>query len=228
MTLQNYLKSQRTLLEAEALAHARAMQEARQLDNKMRDAYSRLRMSAYDMGSSAAPADDTGGVRIKSPASPVFNNPSHNRTHSRDVTLLENGMIVEHVDVRKEEREAKERRRREERRARKSSRSSGVDVTSLMSTHSLAPYPDSGVGLRPYSHYSQSGSTRPLSVLTAPLDRSDYNRANSQASFSDAQSLGTPSPRRSRFLGLGNFADRWRSQDSLTPSGMSGSMIDMQ
>ncbi|KAJ7595041.1 hypothetical protein C8J56DRAFT_822194 [Mycena floridula] len=220
-TLQSYLKSQRTLLEAEALAHARATQEARQLDNKMRDAYSKLRMSAYDTGATAAP-DDVGGLRIKSPISPTLG--AHNKSLSRDVTLLENGMIVEHVDVRKEEREARERRRREERRARKSSRSSGIDVTSLMSTQSLIP---DGLGLQPYSPYSSPSSARPLSVLTAPVDRSNLPRAQSQASFSDVHSLGSPSPRRSRFLGIGNFRDRWRSQDSLAPSGMSGSMVDM-
>lgn len=182
-TLNNYLKAQRTLLEAEALAHARAVQEAKQLENKVRDTYSRLRMSES-------------GVRL-----------------SQHSTLLENGLIVEHVDVRKEE----QRKRKEERRARKSSRSSGIDITSLMSN----PQTDSGIGLRPYSHYAQPTYPRPLSVLTAPLDRS----IQSQASFSDIHSLGTPSPRRSRFLGIAN---RWRSQDSLAPSGMSGSMVDMQ
>jgi hypothetical protein len=184
-------------------------------------------MSAYDTGNSAAPGDDSGGVRIKPPRSP--SSPSMERSHSRDVTLLENGMIVEHVDVRKEEKEARERRRKEERRMRKSSRGSGVDVTSLMSTQSLVPMTDSGVGLglRPYSHYSypSSGGGRPGSILN---DRPDIPRAQSQASFSDMHSLGSASPRRSRFLGIGNFRDKWRSQDSLAPSGMSGSMVDMQ
>lgn len=229
-TLSTYLKSQRALLEAEALAHARAMQEAKQLDNRMRDAYSQLRRSAYDMGSSAAPADDSGGVRIKPPLSPStpVRNSMHDRSHSRDVTLLENGMIVEHVDVRKEEREARERKRKEDRRARKSSRSSGIDVTSLMSTQSLTPPTDSGVALKPYSRYSQTSSARPMSVLTAPADRPDLPRAYSQASFSDVHSLGSASPRRTRFFGMKNFRDGWRSQDSLAVSGMSGSMMDMQ
>lgn len=226
-TLNTYIKSQRTLLEAEALARARAMQEAKQLDNRMRDTYSQLRRSAYDTGSSPTPADDSGGVRIKPPRSP--SSPNHAaRSHSREVTLLENGMIVEHVDVRKEEKEARERRRKEEKRARKSSRSSGIDVNSIISAQSFNPNTDSGVGLQPYSRYSQAGAPRPTSVLTAPLDRSDLPRAYSQASFSDIHSLGSASPRRTRFFGMKNLSAGWRSQDSLAPSGISGSMMDMQ
>ncbi|THV05056.1 hypothetical protein K435DRAFT_774051 [Dendrothele bispora CBS 962.96] len=226
-TLSKYVKSQRALLEAESVARTRAMQEARQLDDRMRDTYSQLRRSAYDMGSSAAPTDDTGGVRIKpptSPASPLIN--GHERSHSREVTLLENGMIVEHVDVRKEEREARDRKRKEERRARKSSRGSVIDATSVVSAPILTTQTDSGIGLNPYSRYSQNNASRPMSVLTAPLDRGDIPRAQSQLSFTDVQSLGSLSPnRRTRFFGL--MGSPWRSQDSLAASGMSGSMIDM-
>jgi hypothetical protein len=206
------------------------MQEAKQLDSRMRDTYSQLRRSAYDMGSSAAPADDSGGVRIKPPLSPSLPvNNIHARSHSREITLLENGMIVEHVDVRKEEREARERRKKEERRARKSSRGSMMDVTSIISAQSLGPPPtDSGVGLKPYSRYSQASSARPMSVLTAPHERPDLPRAYSQASFSDVHSLGSASPRRTRFFGIKNLSAGWRSQDSLAQSGMSGSMVDMQ
>ncbi|KDR75912.1 hypothetical protein GALMADRAFT_156836 [Galerina marginata CBS 339.88] len=226
-TLNTYIKSQRTLLEAEALAHARAMQEAKQLDSRMRDAYSQLRRSAYDTGSSSSPADDLGGVRIKPPLSPnTPNTPqSHARSHSREITLLENGMIVEHVDVRKEEKEARERKKREERRARKSSRGSAMDVTSIISAQSTIPLTENG--LKPYSRYSHASSARPTSVLTAPLDRPDLPRAYSQASFSDVHSMGSSSPRRTRFFGMKNLSAGWRSQDSLAPSGMSGSMVDM-
>ncbi|KAJ7188265.1 hypothetical protein C8R46DRAFT_979302 [Mycena filopes] len=228
-TLNTYLKSQRTLLEAEALARARAMQEAKQLDNRMRDTYSQLRRSAYDTGNTATPTDDNGGVRIKPPLSPASPNQPI-RSHSREVTLLENGMIVEHVDVRKEEKEARERRRKEEKRARKSSRSSVIDVNSIISAQSYNPNTDSGVGLKPYSRYSQASSARPTSVLTAPLDRSEGGalpRAYSQASFSDIHSLGSASPRRTRFFGMKNLSAGWRSQDSLAQSGISGSMMDM-
>jgi len=224
-TLEKYIKSQRRLLEAEAIAHVRAMQEARQLDNRMRDAYSQLRRSAYDSGNSASPIDDLGGVRIKPVTS--SSRKHHTRSHSRDVTLLENGMIVEHVDVRKEEREARERRRKEERRARKSSRSSAVDVTSLYSSQSVTAYAESGLGVKPPSRYSSS-SPRPSSILTNTWERPHIPRAYSQASFSEVQSLGSGSPRRTRFFGMKNLSTGWRSQDSFAPSGVSGSMVDMQ
>ncbi|KAF6760339.1 hypothetical protein DFP72DRAFT_103401 [Ephemerocybe angulata] len=229
-TLNTYVRSQRALLEAEAVAHAKAMQEAAQLDNRMRDTYSQLRRSAYDIGNASSPMDDTGGVRIKPPTpttSPMYH--THNRSQSRgEVTLLENGMIVEHVDVRKEEREARERRRKEEKRARKPSRSSVMDA-SIISGNSAGPMPD--VGLKPYSAYSHSGSARPVSELTGAHDRPELPRAYSQASFSDVHSLGSASPRRPKFFGMRNLSTGWRSQDSLAPSfapsGMSGSMVDM-
>ncbi|KAF9531617.1 hypothetical protein CPB83DRAFT_761068 [Crepidotus variabilis] len=224
-TLHNYIKSQRALLEAEAHAHARAMQEAKQLDNRMRDAYSQLRRSAYDTGSTTSAIDDLGGVRIKPPVAAPLNH-SRARSHSREVTLLENGMIVEHVDVKKEEREARERRKREDRRARKSSRSSVMDVGSIISAQSSGQVVDNN--LTPYSRYSQANySPRPASVFGLGAERPDLPRAYSQASFSDVHSLTSGSPRRTRFFGMKNLSTGWRSQDSLAPSGMSGSMVDM-
>jgi hypothetical protein len=140
-------------------------------------------------------------------------------------------MIVEHVDVRKEEREARERRRKEERRARKSSRSSAVEVTSIISGNSNGFLTDNGGGsssLKPYSRYSQASSARPISILTNPNERADLPRAYSQASFSDVHSLGSASPRR-RFFGFKNLSAGWKSQDSLAASAMTGgSMVDMQ
>ncbi|KII92385.1 hypothetical protein PLICRDRAFT_154861 [Plicaturopsis crispa FD-325 SS-3] len=235
-TLETYIRSQRMLLEAEALAHARAMHESRQIDNKMRDAYSQLRRSAYDMGNSAAPTDDTGGVRIKTPrtaSSPAaLSGVPHARSHSREITLLENGMIVEHVDVRKEEKEERERKRKEEKRernrARKSSRASGIDVTSVYSTQSLTPLTDNGAGHRNSARYNTQPLARPTSLLSASMDRpQSIPRAYSQASFSDVHSIGSASPRRSRFFGFKNLSQGWRSQDSFAQSGMSGSMVDM-
>lgn len=208
------------------------MRESRLIDDKMRDAYAQLRRSAYELGSSAQPSDDTGGVRIKAPrstSSPII----ATQAHSREVTLLENGMIVEHVDVRKQEREDRDRRRKEEKRersrARKTSRSSrGADVMSVYSLQTPMPS-DSGFfsGVRSDSRYSQSVVQRPSSVLTGGGERPPtLLRAQSQASFSDLQSIGsTTSPRRSRFFGFKNLSTGWRSQDSLAPS---GSMVDMQ
>ncbi|KAL4254221.1 hypothetical protein ABKN59_002918 [Abortiporus biennis] len=237
-TLDQYVRSQRGLLEAEALAHARAMRESRILDDRMRDAYSQLRRSAYELGSSAQATDDSGGIRIKAPQAPHSPAmPSHLATngHNREMTLLQNGMIVEHVDIQKEEREERERRRKEERReksrARKSSRSSrsGADVTSVYSLQYPPQPTDSGFfsGIRPDSRYSQSVNVRPNSVFTTGGERPQtLLRAQSQASFSDMQSImsaGT-SPRRSRFFGFKNLSSSWRSQESFAPS---GSMVDM-
>ncbi|KAI0081916.1 hypothetical protein K474DRAFT_1703393 [Panus rudis PR-1116 ss-1] len=224
-TLDQYVRSQRTLLEAEALARAKAMRESRVLDDRMRDAYSQLRRSAYEHGSIAQPVDDSGGLRLKAPHTPL-------KDHHREVTLLENGMIVEHVDVKREEKERRkeERRERERSRARKSSRSSrsGADVTSLYSLNGAPGLPtDSGFfsGIKSDPRLSQSLSARPSSVLTSGNERPSMPRAMSQASFSDLQSIGsTSSPRRSRFFGFKNLSAGFRSQDSLAPS---GSMIDM-
>ncbi|CAL1707138.1 unnamed protein product [Somion occarium] len=231
-TLDQYVRSQRTLLEAETLARARAIRESRQLDDKMRDAYSQLRRSAYELGTIAQPDDDSGGLRIKAPHTPLIPSSLTSKEHSREVTLLENGMIVEHVDVKREERERKREEKRERSRARKSSRSSrsGADVTSIYSLGSPGSPgmpTDSGFfsGVRPDSRFSQSLSARPSSVLTAGEQRPPNLRAQSQASFSDLHSIGsTSSPRRSRFFGFKNLSAGWRSSDSLAPS---GSMIDM-
>ncbi|KAF5348068.1 hypothetical protein D9758_010020 [Tetrapyrgos nigripes] len=87
-TLSEYVMAQRVLLEAESVARARAMQEARQLDDRMRDTFSQLWRSPYDMGSSAAPTDSSRDVRIKppaSPASPLIG--GHERSQSRGITL---------------------------------------------------------------------------------------------------------------------------------------------
>ncbi|KAG2126303.1 hypothetical protein DEU56DRAFT_862294 [Suillus clintonianus] len=228
-TLDQYVKAQRSLLEAEALAHARAMQESMQLEHKMRDTYSQFRRSAYDLNGGV---DDT-AFRLKPPHPSIGTNGAlghHIRSPSRDITVLENGLIVEHVDIRKEEKEEERRRRNEkrERRARKSSKGSAVDVTSLYSVHSLGPHTDSGLGPMQSSRYSAISSVRPISSLTAPTDRQpSMGQVYSQASFSDAHSRGSASPRRSRFFGFKNLSAAWRSQDSLAPSGMSGSMIDM-
>ncbi|EJD03362.1 uncharacterized protein FOMMEDRAFT_28864 [Fomitiporia mediterranea MF3/22] len=211
-TIDLYIKTQTALLEAEALARARAMQESRLLESKLKDTYDSLRRSTYDTSTNNnGAAVDENGVRLKashgqkrsvSGPTPLSLGPialdgsGHHARHQsqgREVTLLENGMIVEQVDVRKEERERrreeKRERERERSRARKSSRGSGGDrngerngeVMSMYSANSPLPYQtDSGFYTasngsgpilarerdRPMS-LSQS-STRAMSVLTAP------------------------------------------------------------
>jgi len=210
----------------------------------MRDSYPQLRRSAYENGAfnanpGAITLDETG--RIRSTTLPG----SHQRarSHSRDVTLLENGMIVEHVNVKKEEKEERERRKREERRersrVRKSSRGSGHDLSSVYgSLHpSQLPANTSGGTTGDYnlraSRHSQS-SLRPTSILSSSMgERSPtLPRAYSTTSFSDLHSIaGSTSPnRRTRFFGnlRALSPGGWGSRDSLAQSGVSGSMMDMQ
>jgi hypothetical protein len=233
------VKAQRLLLEAETLAHARAMQESQQLETKMRDTYSQLRRSAYEVGvQGGSITDDLGGLRIKTPRSASMpSGPPALNSHSREVTLLENGMIMEHVNVKKEEKEERDRRRKEEKqersRARKSSRGSAADANSVYSTLAPIQPTDSGftLGQKPGSRYSQS-SLRPTSVLSAYGERSPPvpKAYSSAASFSDLHSVTSASSpnRRTRFFGLKNLSGGWRSRDSLAMSGISGSMMDMQ
>lgn len=217
------------------------MREAKLLEQKMRDTYSQLRRSAYELGSTTQLNEDAGGVRIKPPRSSSVPAAAALGTktdaYGREVTLLENGMIVEHVDVRKEEKEERDRYRkgvrRDRSRARKSSRGSAIDVASIYSM----PLPgsqklqtnDSGFfsGVKGSdSRYSQSFSPRPSSMLTTGDRPHMLPRAYSQASFSDMQSIGSSSsPRRSRFFGFRNLTSGWKSQESFAPS---GSMMDMQ
>ena len=208
------------------MAHARAMQESMQLENSVRDTYCQLRRSAYDLS-----VVDDNAFKLKPPratSTPNGGGAQHIRSSSRDITLLDNGLIVEHVDVRREAREVKERRRKQERRERSRTRKSSLDVTSLYSSHSLAPLTDSGLGLMQSSRYS-AVSMRAASSLTVPIEaQPSLGQVYSQASFSDAHSPGSVSPRRSRFFGFKNLSSAWRSQDSLAASGMSGSMVDMQ
>jgi hypothetical protein len=201
----------------------------------MRDTYSQLRRSAYELGASnanpgAITLDETGRIRSG----------SHQRSHSRDVTLLESGMIVEHVNVKKEEKEERERRKREERRersrVRKSSRGSGYDPSSVYGSLHPSQPPPSTSGVTPADHtlrpsrYSQS-SLRPNSILSSNMGEKSPTlpRAYSTASFSDSIAGSTSPNRRTRFFGnLGSLSPGWRSRDSLAPSGISGSMMDMQ
>jgi len=209
----------------------------------MRDSYRQLRRSAYEVGAfnanpGAITLDETG--RIRSTTLPG----SHQRarSHSRDVTLLENGMIVEHVNVKKEEREERDRRKREERRersrARKSSRGSGHDLSSVYGSLHPSQLPTSTSGGNTGGHdlrasrHSQS-SLRPTSILSSSMgERSPPPRAYSTNSFSDLHSIaGSTSPnRRTKFFGnlRALSPGGWGSRDSLAQSGVSGSMMDMQ
>lgn len=192
----------------------------------MRDAYSQLRRSAYELG--AASSQDDRGIRIKALRSSASHLPGQTNGQSREVTVLENGMVVEHVDIRKEEREGRQQRRREEKRtrARKSSRGSAFDVASMYSTTSPLPPTESGLPLLP----SRLSISRPMSVLTSPADTLITRGMQSNTSVEALSMISAgASPRRTRFFGMRNLSPSFRSTDSLAgASGMSGSMVDMQ
>jgi hypothetical protein len=199
------------------------MLESRQLEDRVRDAYSQLRRSAYELG---ATSPDDRGVRVKTLS--MLPLPSQMNGQSREVTVLENGMVVEHLDARKEERDERQQRRREEKRSRgrKSSRGSAFDVASMLSTMSPLPHTDSSLPLIP----SRSSTSRPISVLTSPTVDTFARGMQSNPSFEALSmiSAGASPNRRTRFFGARNLTPSFRSSDSLAPSGFSGSMVDMQ
>jgi hypothetical protein len=201
------------------------MLESRQLEDRMRDAYSQLRRSAHELG--AATSQDDRGIRIKTLRSSVSHLPGQTSSQSREVTVLENGMVVEHVDVRREERDGRSQRRRGEKRtrARKSSRGSAFDVASMYSTTSPLPQTDSGLPLLT----SRSSTSRPMSVLTSPADTLVTRGMQSNTSVEALSMVSGASPRRTRFFGVRNLSPSFRSSDSVAgASGWSGSMVDMQ
>ena len=201
------------------------MLESRQLEDRMRESYSQLRRSAHELG--AATSQDDRGIRIKTLRSSVPYLPGHTNGQSREVTVLENGMVIEHVDVRKEERSGRQQRHREEKRARprKSSRGSAFDVASMYSTTSPLAQTDSGLPLLP----SLSSTSRPMSVLTSPDTLVTRGmQSNTSVEALSMISAGA-SPRLTRFFGARNLSPSFRSSDSLAgASGLSGSMVDMQ
>ena len=231
-TLKTYLNTQNALLLAESKARIQAMQESRQLDDKMRDAYSELRRSAYDLGTSASALDD-GGIKIRSPSTSGFGDDARH-SHKRDTTLLENGMIIERVDVRKEQ----ARLRMENRRSRKVSRDSlsavdnrDRDATSLYSfqaaegtasLRAVAPYDSSmSIGMAT-SRSVRSMYTTPSSSWQPPMPNRPMSMAPGLASQTSLDSAASP---RRRFFGMRQWSGYFGSNTSLMQS---GSMVDMQ
>ena len=174
-----------------------------------------IRRSIHDIGvpqsnSGSITLDETGRLR----SSTLQGSHQRARSNSRDVTMLENGLIVEHVNVKKEEREERERRKKEERRersrARKSSRGSGKDINSVYGSLHPSQLPPNTPGGTPAEHilrasrYSQS-SLRPTSILSSNMGEKSPTipRAYSTTSFSDLHSItGSTSPnRKTRFFG---------------------------
>ncbi|KAI5115065.1 hypothetical protein M0805_004478 [Coniferiporia weirii] len=160
----------------------------------------------------------------------VVDGVAHNRqSQGREVTLLKNGMIVEHVDVRKEE---KERRREEKRkrdcergRVRRSSRGSGDGQWFLNTSASNG----SGVLCNERPMSLSQASIRTMSA-PLPLTPGSFGfgpvhppnaRMHLQVSLVDSQSISSASfsaNRRSLFFAFKNWSEAWKSRESFAPS----------
>jgi hypothetical protein len=187
----------------------------------MREAYHHLRRSTADIG--RVPIDDSSsGVKLR--ASTDGDDPV-----SRDVTLLESGLILERVDIRRQQREERERKKAEERtekrRTRKMSRISVPDIgrgfgSDASSMHSLS---------NPLQNVSY-GSRSQISLSTPSI--SANKRLSSPLTLSPplplgrGQSQNSMEPSTPRFLGFKHWRGAYGSEASLHNN--SGSMMDMQ
>lgn len=187
------------------------------MDNRLKENFSAIRRSGYDI--TPAPTGQALQVRVAPAQSP-----------EKDATLLENGLIVERVDLRKEEREERARAK-QRRRGSSAALNDGVSVygASLYSAPSptfdnfsastLAPGQQS---LAPYTNGSLSPvmDKRASSAYNLPLNspRPVMQRGASQASI---ETTGTNPVK--RFFGAKHWGNG--SQASLA---ISGSMMDMQ
>ena len=196
------------------------MRESRLRDSKMRDAYFELRRSTNDISRVDIPGEGhVNGIKLR--ASTAFDGPD-----GREVTLLESGMILEHVDVRRQEREERDWRQREEHRTRKASRVSIGEASSMHSTSN----PIMPVNFASRSQISLTTSatspgamsmrrmSTPMALSPSGGGRPGITRGTSQNSV---ETKSTP-----RFFGFRHWRGAHGSEASLHHN--SGSMLDMQ
>lgn len=202
------------------------------MDNRMRETYSHIRESTVDHNvkhQSTVPNGPVLGVPVRVPRSSSVYSSLRVGSPDKDATLLENGLIVERVDLKKEEQEEKARARREEKVEKQRRRMSSVGANDAASAYS-APSPtfDSTAYLpnpSPYALTNHSAgqlspaSSKRFSVLSGgPASlRPSMNRIPSQIS------VVTQTPGKRRFFGYMS----WNGQ-SQTSLALSGSMMDMQ
>lgn len=223
--MEKYVKSQAALLIAECEARDQALRESRLRDARMKEAYFQLRRSTHDvqtLGNLGA-EKRISGVKIRAPR-PSSGDDSQDDAHRRELTLLESGMILERVDLKREERERRKAEEKEEKEERRRSRK--------MSRASLNGLPSDGSSLYsggaspPVNIASQSQTSLlapPLSArrLSSPLTLSPPRPPNVRGSSQGSvESRGTP-----RFRGFRQWSGAWGSEASLHNS---GSMMDMQ
>jgi hypothetical protein len=220
MTIDSYVRQQGELLRTEAEARAKAQQESQRLEARMKDTYSQLRQSAYDVGTVGLATEDLAlGVRIQPPRSSMYDGlPSTRKEdykHKRDMTLLENGMIMERVDVKREEKE----RKREEKKARK--------MSQITDTSSIAP---GGYGppMTPKSSgmdLESNGDFEPHPNMSSPSLQTSRPKSAQMGALTKYSSHTSMDGRSARFLGSRHWQAPWNSGVSVAPS---GSMMDMQ
>jgi hypothetical protein len=219
MTIDSYVRQQGELLMVEAEARAKAHQESQRLEARMKDTYSQLRQSAYDIGTVGLANEDlASGVRIQPPRSSMYDGlPSPRKEdykHKRDMTLLENGMIMERVDVKREEKE----RKREEKKARKMSQITDISSITPGGYGSPMTPKSSGMDLE-----SNGDFEAPYPNMSSPSLQA--SRPKSGAPLTKYSSHTSMDGRSARLLGSKQWQAPWNSGVSVAQS---GSMMDMQ
>lgn len=220
MTIDSYVRQQAALLVIEAEARAKAQQEAQRVDARLSDTYSQIRQSVYGDDAAAAASIRGGAPRSSvysvSPVSPK-DEYGQGQQHQRDMTLLDNGMVVERINLKREEKE----RKREEKKAGKSS------IISFTSRE----YSPMTPGQPGQMEFVNSGSDYDAPFAAAAAMSSTSLQAQSRPKSAP---LGVPlayTPALSvdgkggpRFMGSKHYQGGWNSGASVAPS---GSMMDM-
>lgn len=208
------------------------------MDNRVRESFSQIRRSGYE---TTSPSPRTSGIAVRVAGSPSL---PYTSPVEKDATLLENGLIVEKVDLKKEEREERARMRSLERNDKQRRRMSSAALNDGNSVYGASVYsggsPAPDTGSQSFLPYAQPNSlpgpygqvpqgsaaqlspgltNRRFSSAGLPLSpsRPTMQRGASQTS-NETGGTGVK-----RFFGYKHWGGA--SQTSLA---MSGSMMDMQ
>lgn len=226
---------------AEAAARAQAQRESRLVDNRLRESYSQIRRSGIETPTNPRlSGGSTSGIQVRVASATLPNGPPVET--DKDVTLLENGLIVEHVDLKREEKEAKARMRSLERNERQRRRMSSAALNDGASAYNASIYSSpsptfDASGSRAYlpnGHPSPSpyGMPSQSSFQLSPAPDKRFSQASGPALSSprppmqriaSQASVETTTTGVRRFFGYKHWGGA--SQSSLA---ISGSMMDMQ
>lgn len=219
ITIDSYVKQQRKLLAEEAEARAKSQQEAQRVDAIVQDTVNQIRHSAYDVRTAGVPNDDiAAGIRVQTPRSSMYEGGrKEDNKPQRDITLLDNGLIMERVDLKREEKE----RKKEQKKARNTSQ---VTDTSSIAPGGYAPPitpTPSGLELESNGDYEALNPNMSSPSLQPPRPKSAHVGVP-VTKYSSHTSVDAKGP---RFLGSKHWQAPWNSGASVAPS---GSMMDMQ